>query len=149
MQLRPLVQNVFLLGAQRSPQVLAVFLELSNGYGQMDRECARLQTVDHPTMASAVKQQLALYTRLLVHVTTAYGMSLPYHITHGIVQGGGMDPYMYIWGSLLLWHKLKLRVVRVLLLLHTAEVMVMQAQAVMDDTTVWAASPQNVLRSCV
>ena len=130
---------------QETGRVCVLFLDLSNGYGQTHRDLVTLQVAMAGNLKWAWNMQHGLYERLAVYVVTAIGLSLAYKVKGGVVQGGGMDPFFYIWNSLLL-HAVYTHLVGVPLQLwqDTEE---LSLQAVVDDTTLWALSPPTMQRN--
>ena len=121
---------------RRFGEILLMFLDLSNRYGHTDRDLVSKQVAQGSNLQWDWKQQRQLYARTTVYVLTAVGLSMAYSIHVGLVQGGGMDPYFYIWNSMFLagpgvggggiqiplWN----------------ETIRLHIQCVVDDTTVWA-----------
>ena len=93
-------------------------------------------------MEWAWDQQAQLYARLAAYIVTAVGLSLAYSIMGGIIQGGGMDPYFYVWNSLFLTGP-GMGHGGIALCLWEAEVRV-HAQCVVDDTTLWGDTQEGM-----
>ena len=96
----------------------------------------------HLPYRKSYEQQMVQYRRLQVLIQTALGLVL-----RGVVPGGGMDPFFYVWNSLLLCRGINERCRGVLLTLLWGAQVAIKAQATVDDTTLWASSPAELQRA--
>ena len=96
-------------------------------------------TESEPVLAWAWEQALVLYKKITVFITTPRGMSAGYHVGGGIIQGGGMDPLWFAWFTLAfaVWAAKHLTGVPLITIKGNR---VIRAQAVVDDTTIFANS---------
>ena len=146
-QLRRIQYNTVVLRVQNGQDILLLFLDLSNGYGQTDRILLGQQVYWTAYLRAAYKQQMVQHRRLQVFIQTALGLAQAYRILRGVVQGGGMDPFFYVWNSLLLWRGINERCRGVLLTLLWGAQVAIKVQATVDDTTLWATSPAELQRA--
>ena len=143
--LRRLTYTSIFTQLRDTEEILLMFLDLSNGYGQTDRELVTKQVTQGGNLQWAWRQQSQLYAHITAYVVTAMGLSMAYSVTGGLVQGGGMDPYFYIWNSLFLAGPgigeggISLRLWESMARLHI--------QCVVDDTTLWGATTQGLQHS--
>ena len=101
-----------------------------------------LQVRTRGNLQGARDMQNNLCQRMAIYVVTAIGLTVAYSVIGGVVQGGGMDPFFYIWNSLLLHAVRKyLRGVPVRRWDGTTS---MSMQTVVDDTTMWVPSLQDM-----
>ena len=101
-QLRRYMYTAMMIRLRQGHDIAVLFLDLSNGYGQTDRGLLKEQVQWTPELHRPLEQQMQQYQRLKVHVQTAAGRSAAYPVTSGVIQGGGMDPYFYVWNSKIL-----------------------------------------------
>ena len=101
-QFKRLLYNSILSRVQAGKKVVLLMLDLSNGYGQADREILRWQGDKKLSLRWAIEQPLKLYELLEIYIHTPDRVTQPYSIPSGFVQGGGMDPFFYVWLSQLL-----------------------------------------------
>ena len=78
-------------------------------------------------------QSLALYSMIQICVSTAYGMTDPYSLGGGLIQGGGMDPFWYVLYTVLMYQRL-CRSAPGVPLRCTGRIEQVCAQATVDDT---------------
>ena len=77
--------NLLLPGLQQ-----VVELYHSNAYGRTYKDAHKAQVRCDPMLCWGCVQLMTLYTLLQVLVVTTHGLTLPYRIPRGLVQGRGM-----------------------------------------------------------
>ena len=126
-------------------ELVVLLLDQSNAYGQLDR-IGMMHLVEHdPGFHTTWAEALYLYAKLLVFILTPYGLSEGYTIREGVIQGGGMDPIHFLWFTMLLavwcgWHTTGVA------LRTTMGIQQLRPQAVLDNVTMFAASPGRVIQ---
>ena len=77
-------------------------LDQSNAYGQTDLTALSRQASHDALWHWACQQSRKLYSRLLAYVVTVQGLTAAYSIASGLIQGGGLDPFWYVFYTALL-----------------------------------------------
>ena len=143
-QLRRYMYTAMMIRLRQGHDIAVLFLNLSNGYGQTDRGLLKEQVQWTPELHRPLEQQMQQYRRLKVHVQTAAGRSAAYPVTSGVIQGGGMDPYFYVWNSKIVKAGIDRSSARTQLQLPDGRQICIRAQAVVDDTSLWGDAPAQL-----
>jgi hypothetical protein len=144
-QLRRLLYFIIWQHFKQRKGLSILLLDQSNAYGQVDRDALLEQATCDPALSWAGKQANALYRKLRAHVVTAHGLSEPYSVDGGIIQGGGLDPLWYVLYSVMLFMGVIGRMQGVKLSLGGTQVNVCML-AVVDDTLLIAPDISQLQR---
>ena len=141
--IRRFLYNLLLQRLQRGGGVAILKTDQSNAYGQTDRDALAVQENCDPILRWVCLQSVTLYTLPRALVVTAHRLTDPYRIAGGLVQGGGMDPLLYVLYTVLLFVALRdsSKGVRVQLV-HTEQRV--RTIAVVDDTMVLESSVEEM-----
>jgi hypothetical protein len=143
--LRRLAYNAMVIRLSKGQDAIALFLDLSNAFGQLDRALLGAQARHDTMLQWAYQQAMKLYGSLEVYLQTEEGMTPPYPVEGGAIQGGGMDPFWYVWNTKLLANAIRQQTEGISLSMWDGP-LTLQAQAVVDDTTIWATDIPKLQR---
>jgi hypothetical protein len=116
---------------------ITLFLDLSNAFGQLDRALLGAQARHDAILQWAYQQTMHLYDTLEVYLQTEEGLTPPYPVEGGAIHGGGMDPFWYVWNTKILINAVQQQTEGISLNMWDGPI-TLQAQAVVDDPTIWA-----------
>ena len=117
--------------------IAILLLDQSNAYGQCDIQALKIQADCDPALRWALAQSVDLYSRLRPQVVTTMGLSSPYIIGGGLIQGGGMDPFWYVFYTVMLFMGLVGFLKGVCLCTGEKDFRI-TIQAVVDDTIIFS-----------
>ena len=131
-QMRRLIYTIQLQHVEEEKTLASLKGDQSNAYGQTDLGGLEMQTENDPILNPAMKQARHQYAQAKAYVVTAKGMSPPYHLGSGLIQGGGMDPYWYVHYTNLLLSDVERKSVGVTVHMATEDI-VIKSQLTVDD----------------
>ena len=130
--MRRLIYTIQLQHVEEEKTLASLKGDQSNAYGQTDLGGLEMQTENDPILNPAMKQARHQYAQAKAYVVTANGMSPPYHLTSGLIQGGGMGPYWYVHYTNLLLSEVERKSVGVRVHMATEDI-VIKSQLIVDD----------------
>ena len=137
--LRRLIYCIILQHRREGRELVLLKTDQSNAYGQTDLDGLAHQGLPDPVLHWALQQSLVLYSLIQIFVTTAYGLTPPYFLGGGLIQGGGMDPFWYVLYTVLVSRALSATAPGVPVRCLDRTEMV-SAQATVDDTILLSPS---------
>ena len=82
-------------------RVAMVLLDVAAAFDEVSQHAiVRAAHQVDPTSWGIILQMLDVYTEIRTFLVTAYGLSEWYAQLGGVMQGGGLDPLMYIFATL-------------------------------------------------
>ena len=120
-------------------------LDQSNAYGQTDLTALSRQASHDAQWHWACQQSRKLYSRLLAYVVTIQGLTDAYSIATGLIQGGGLDPFWYVFYTALLVTALNAQCQQVPL--ETISVQHKIAAMMVVDDAIVAAPTQHTMQA--